>query len=210
MQEQNAEINGEPADDFSGLAELNDEARRKQLEVDPEVEERLREMEQQATTELGIQRERAEASGENGTYSEATEAMIDSVQESSDADAEVEFLHAQGDGTVADEDPVPDEDKDYHYGADGQPPEEEPVEVDFSALSEADARSVLFNGLVEMNARLVEVEQRLMLLAQSFVRILEAAGAAEEGTQPQVEVARTMPKMAVPSSKVAHPTRNSR
>ena len=55
---------------------------------------------------------------------------------------------------------------------------------------------MLFNGLVEMNARLVEVEQRLMLLAQSFVRILEAAGAAEEGAQPSIEVAQSVPKMA--------------
>jgi hypothetical protein len=161
-------------------------------EDDSQVEAQLAELEQRASTELGIQRERAEASGENGTYSEATEAMIDSVQASSDADAEVEFLHAQGEGTT------------------GEAAEPEVEEIDFSTLSEADARSVLFNGLVEMNARLTEVEQRLMLLAQSFVRILEAAGAAEEGTQPQVEVVQKMPKMAVPGPHAQHKTRNSR
>jgi hypothetical protein len=163
-------------------------------------EPNIEQAEQQAATALGIERERAGASGDGGTYSEATEAMIDSVQASSDdphdfdlAPEEVEFLHAQGGGSVG-----------------GEAAEEEPQTIDFAELSEHDARSVLFNGLVEQNARLVEVEQRLMLLAQSFVRILEAAGAAEEGTQPQVVVAQTMPKMAVPSSKVAHPTRNSR
>ena len=83
-------------------------------------------------------------------------------------------------------------------GAGETMPEEEQVEeVDFSTLSEEDARTVLFSGLVEMNARLTEVEQRLILLAQSFVRILEAAGMAEEGTEaPPIEVARTMPTMA--------------
>ena len=116
---------------------------------------------QQEATELGIQRERAEASGDGGTYSEASEALIDDVTTEEE----------QG----------------------------EPVEIDFATLSTEDQISVLFTGLYEMNARLSEAEQRLILLAQSFVRILEAAGVAEDGAVPEpppIEVARTLPTMA--------------
>ena len=134
MQDQNAETSG------NEMPETREDFERMEREME------------EAETQLAIQQERAEASGDDS-----------------------EFLHAQGEGEAGNG---------------------EPVEVDFSTLSIEDQISVLFTGLYEMNTRLSEVEQRLILLAQSFVRILEAAGMAEEGTQPQVEVARTMPKMA--------------
>lgn len=202
MQEQNAETSG------SEMPETREDFDRME-----------REMEQRAATELGIQRERAEASGEGGTYSEASEAMIDSVQETSDADVLNRpgiDMRSEGEGTVeglSEADRLQAEAVRLHVASDDpeNDPEvaaafdrafraaaasEEPQEVDFSTLSTEDQISVLFTGLYEMHARLSEVEQRLILLAQSFVRILEAAGMAEEGTQPPIEVARTMPKMA--------------
>lgn len=79
-------------------------------------------------------------------------------------------------------------------GAGETMPEDAPVEMDFSELSEAEARSVLFNAIVETNERLAKAEMNLMLLGQSFVRILQKAGELpEEGSQ--IEVVKS-PKMA--------------
>jgi hypothetical protein len=148
--------------------------------------------------ELGIQRERAEASNGSGTFSESSEQLIDEMQADTAAREQAEAEQAdamQNEGGAFNPKLEATGVVEGNVEADAAA-SEEPVEVDFSTLSEEDARSVLFNGLVEMNARLVEVEQRLMLLAQSFVRILEAAGAAEEGAQPSIEVAQSVPKMA--------------
>lgn len=65
----------------------------------------------------------------------------------------------------------------------------EDEKIDFSTLSEADARAVLFEGLVEQGKKITELESHLQLLGMSFIRILEEAGQIEQ-------VEKKQPKMA--------------
>ena len=71
---------------------------------------------------------------------------------------------------------------------------EEP-EREWDELSLEEKADVLYLATVQTNQRLANVERNLMLLGQSFVRILQQAGELpEEGSQ--IEVAQKVPKMA--------------
>jgi hypothetical protein len=77
------------------------------------------------------------------------------------------------------------------------------VQAQWDDLSADDQADILFNAVSELADRLAKVEMNLMLLGQSFVRILQKAGELpEEGST--IERA-----MVVPGRHASVKTRNS-
>lgn len=81
----------------------------------------------------------------------------------------------------------------------------EPEPIDFDSLPQEEKNSVLFGALMEAHQRLELAEQRIGMMAQVLASVLQT----EQAPAPQLEVARCVPRMAVPASKNPHPTRNS-